>query len=231
MAQGVQVLCNKTKVCTGVQHRFGTDALLLAGFCRPRRAENAVDLCSGCGIVALAWHDLGHRGPCLAAEIDPEGTALLKESMALDGETDHIRPLTADLRALRDEAGSYHVVACNPPYFAAGPQSPDAVRARARHEDTCTLQDAADCAARLLRDGGRFSFCYPPDRLAEAFSALQKAKLQPKRLVFVKKNADSAPWLFLCEAQKNRAPGLRVLPDLLTGNGGGQGYQYLAVKD
>ena len=228
---GIQTLQNKTRVCTGQAHRFGTDALLLAAFCRPRRAELAADLCSGCGIVALAWHDLGHRGRCLAVELDPAGTELLCRSQALDGETAHIEPLTADLRGLRDrQQGAYHLVACNPPYFSAGPQSPSAVRATARHENSCTLRDAAACASRLLRDGGSFAFCYPPARLAEAFAALAAEKLEPKRLVMVKKEETSEPWLFLCEAQKNRAPGLRVLPDIITGRSSG-GYQYLALSD
>ena len=48
------------------EHRFGSDALLLARFCEPKRAQKAADLCSGCGIVALEWHDRGHRGPCTA---------------------------------------------------------------------------------------------------------------------------------------------------------------------
>lgn len=219
-------------MCTGGAHRFGTDALLLAGFCRPHRAQTAADLCSGCGIVALCWHDLGHRGPCLAVELDGQGTALLRQAQALGGPaTGHIQPLTADVRTLAlQKPHSYHLVACNPPYFAAGPRSPQPARAAARHEALCTLQDAAACAARLLRDGGRFAFCYPPARLAQAFAAVGAQGLVPKRLVFAKKDASSEPWLFLCEAQKGRAPGLRVQPDILTGSGG-QGYQYLAPPE
>ena len=77
MEVSVETLAHGTKVCISRAHRFGTDAMLLSGFARPRRAETAVDLCSGCGIVALRWHDLGHRGPCRAVEVDPEGTSLL----------------------------------------------------------------------------------------------------------------------------------------------------------
>ncbi len=226
-----QTLHNGTRVYTSQVHRFGADALLLAGFCRPRRAEQAVDLCSGCGIVALAWHDLGHRGPCLAVELAPEASALLEKSRALLPEGDHLTPLCGDLRQLAaHRPHTAHVVACNPPYFSAGPQSPHPARAAARHENSCTLTDAAACAARLLRDGGRFAFCYPPDRLAQALAAVAACGLEPKRLVFAKKEAASVPWLFLCEAQKNRASGLRVLPDILTGTGG-DGFQYLAPAE
>ncbi|MBQ8647111.1 MAG: SAM-dependent methyltransferase, partial [Oscillospiraceae bacterium] len=91
-------------------------------------------------------------------------------------------------------------------------------RAAARHEQTCSFEDTAACAARLLRDGGRFAVCHRPDQLARVLAALTAARLEPKRLAFVKQRAGDAPWLFLCEAQKNRRPGLTVLPDILPGD-------------
>ena len=66
------------------EHRFGSDALLLARFCEPKRAQKAADLCSGCGIVALEWHDRGHRGPCIGLELQPEGSALDRKSTRLN---------------------------------------------------------------------------------------------------------------------------------------------------
>ena len=75
----------------------------------------------------------------------------------------------------------------------------------------------ADCAARLLRDGGKFFLCHRPEHLSRVFCALSAAGLEPKRLRFVKKSPQAAPWLFLCEAQKGRKPGLVILPDLLPG--------------
>ena len=112
--------------------------------------------------------------------------------------------------------------ACNPPYFSAGPRSPDPARAAARHTDTCTLADAVEAAARALRDGGRFVLCHRPDQLTEVLCTLRGARLEPKRLVFVKNRAGDAPWLLLVQAQKGRRPGLRVEPDLLLTAGAAQ---------
>lgn len=81
MAQGMELLDNGTKVFTGPGAAFGTDALLLARFAMPRRKETALDLCSGCGIVALAWHDAGHRGPCTAVELDADASALCRRAV------------------------------------------------------------------------------------------------------------------------------------------------------
>ena len=80
MAQGMELLDNGTKVFTGPGAAFGTDALLLARFAMPRCKETALDLCSGCGIVSLAWHDAGHRGPCTAVELDADASALCRRA-------------------------------------------------------------------------------------------------------------------------------------------------------
>jgi len=72
---------------------------------------------------------------------------------------------------------------------------------------------------RALRDGGRFLLCQRPEQLAEILAALRAARLEPKRLAFVKNRPDAAPWLFLVEAQKGRKTGLRVEPDILIQSG------------
>lgn len=148
-------------------------------------------------------------------------SALCGQAAAENG-AEHITPVCADLRQFctaGPEQGQYDFAACNPPYFAAGPRSPDKRRAEARHTDSCTTADAVDCARRALRDGGRFLLCQRPEQLAEVLSTLRAARLEPKRLAFVKNRPDAAPWLFLVEAQKGRKTGLRVEPDVLITSG------------
>ena len=144
MEHSTEILYNKTEVYCSTVHRFGSDALLLARFCEPRRSQKAADLCSGCGIVSLEWHDRGHRGLCAAVELQPEASALLQEAVAAQG-IEHITPYLTDLRTFREGEGQFDVCACNPPYFTAGPQSTDAGRATARHETDCTLEDVCAC--------------------------------------------------------------------------------------
>ena len=187
MEHSTEILYNKTEVYCSSVHRFGSDALLLARFCPPKRGQKAADLCSGCGIVSLEWHDSGHRGPCTALELQPEASALLAEAVAAQGpELAHITPVRADLRAYREGEGSF---------------------------DLCA------CGFRLLKDGGRLALCHRPERLAEVLAVLRAHRLEPKRLAFVKNKAESAPWLFLVEAQKNRKTGLKIEPDILIAAG------------
>ena len=114
MEHSTEVLYNRTMVYCSPEHRFGSDALLLARFCEPKRAQKAADLCSGCGIVALEWHDRGHRGPCIGLELQPEGSALLSAA-AQEQDIGHLTPVCADLRTFRQGEGSFDVCACNPP--------------------------------------------------------------------------------------------------------------------
>ena len=152
MEHSTEILYNKTEVFCSAVHRFGSDALLLARFAEPKRLQRAADLCSGCGIVSLEWHDRGHRGPCAAIELQPEASALLSEALTAQN-IDHINPCCTDLRTFREGEGSFDLCACNPPYFTAGFQSSDPARATARHETDCTLEDVCRCAFRLLRAG------------------------------------------------------------------------------
>lgn len=214
-----EILDNGTRVLTAPGAAFGTDALLLARFAPPRREEHALDLCSGCGIVALCWHDMGHRGPCTALELDLQTSELCRAAVAENGpDAAHITPVCGDLRQFclpGPEHGQFDLVACNPPYFHGGPQSPSARRATARHDDTCTMQDLAACAARALRHGGRLALCQRPERLAETCAVLSASGLEPKRLALVKNKAGGRPWLFLMQARKGGRPGLELLPDVL----------------
>ena len=222
MAQGMELLDNGTKVFTGPGAAFGTDALLLARFAMPRRKETALDLCSGCGIVALAWHDAGHRGLCTAVELDADASALCRRAVQETPGAEHITALCTDLRTFcksGPEQGKYDFAACNPPYFTGGYVSPDARRATARHDGSCTMQDVAACAARALHDGGKLALCHRPEQMAAVFAALCAVGLEPTRVALVRKDEHSKPWLFLVEAQKGRKPGIRWEEDVLTGNG------------
>ena len=222
----VEILDNGTRVHTAPGATFGSDALLLARFAPPRPGDRALDLCSGCGIVALCWHDMGHRGPCTALELDAAASALCAASVAENGpDAAHIAPVCGDLRQFclaGPEREQFDLVACNPPYFHGGIRSTTPRRAEARHDDSCTLADLAACTARALRYGGILALCQRPERLAEVCTALSAAGLEPKRLAFVKNRAGDRPWLFLLQARKGGKPGLEVLPDVLISEGSAQ---------
>ncbi|MGN0594348.1 MAG: methyltransferase, partial [Hominimerdicola sp.] len=46
-------LSDKIQICISSEHRFGTDAFLLADFAKPRHKDLVCDFCTGSGIIAL----------------------------------------------------------------------------------------------------------------------------------------------------------------------------------
>lgn len=222
MQERVETLGGGVFVCVSREHRFGTDAFLLAGFSQAKKGEKVCDLCSGCGIVGLLWQREAGKRPerTYCVELQPQAAALLAHSVELSGLSGQVAAIEKDLRALtgRDiPMGSLDLCACNPPYKAAGQGliSERAEKALARHELSCPLDELCQMAAQLLRYGGRFCICQRPERLCDIFAAMRAGGLEPKRLRLVQKRPDTTPWLALIEGRRGGKPFLTVEPPLI----------------
>lgn len=210
----IEKLSDKVGVYISKEHRFGTDALLLAEFAAPKPNDRAADLCTGCGIIPMLWQCGVPPESTLAIELIPQAAALAERSAAefSDGT---VSVVCGDIRktdgVLKRE--SFTLVTCNPPYFREG--SGNARRGSegvARHDGQCTTEDVMLAASRLLTFGGRLCICQRPERLCDVLCEMRANGLEPKKLRFVSKNEDAEPWLFLAEAKKGGRPGLRVWP-------------------
>lgn len=189
---------------------YGHDAVLLANFVRAKAGERLVDLGTGTGVIALlVYAKTGAR--FLAADIDAACVSLAGQSVALNGLQEHIEVVEADMRNMNAaDYGLFDAAVCNPPYFAGGTESPNPSRRRSAFQSECTLADAAACAARLLKEGGRFFICYPARQLAPLCAALMGEKLAPKRICLVRARAGKPPYLVLVEARKNAGAGALI---------------------
>ena len=74
----------------------------------------------------------------------------------------------------------------------------------------------------MLKTGGRLYLCFPANRLAGLFSALEMAKLAPKRLRFVHPRPGKEANLVLLDAVKEGGEGLTLLPPLFLKDADGQ---------
>lgn len=197
---------------------FGTDAYLLAAFVRSRRVARAVDLGSGTGIVSLLLCQKDKARQVTAVELQPTFAELTARNAHLNGLDDRISALTADVRTLtlRDTDGAVDLVVSNPPYMRRGSGRPNAETERdlARHEVMGGIADFCAAAGRLLRTGGSFCVVWKPERLAELFAAMQKNRLEPKRMTLVHADAAREPCAVLVEAVRDAAADLRITPPL-----------------
>jgi len=212
----------RLQIAVSPEHKFGTDAFLLSDFAQVKRKDMTLDLGCGCGIIPLLWFRQPEEGPrqAWALDIQPQAIDQLQQTVARCGLEGRVIPLCQDLTELDPATlplGSFTLVTCNPPYKAPGSGILNEQEAHsiARHELRCTLDDVCAAAGRLLQSGGKFCLCQRPERLADALEALRAHKLEPKRLRFVQKRGDCAPWLFLLEARKGGRPFLQVEAPLL----------------
>lgn len=223
----VEALGSGCAVLISPDHGFGTDALLLADFADPKRNAPCMDLGTGCGIIPMLWKRNGVSADIYGLELQEKGFDQFRRAIALCEEQglpmDNVHALCGDLRDLDPLSlplGSFRTVTMNPPYkpVDTGIISGSEADRIARHETTCTMDDAAAAAERLLNFGGNFAVCHRPERLPDVLEAFRAHSIEPKRLRFVQKNAHTPPWLFLLEGRKGGKPFLKVLPPLLTQN-------------
>lgn len=189
---------------------YGHDAVLLANFTRAKAGERLADLGTGTGVIALLV--CAKTGASVVAvDIDAACVALAQKSVELNGLQDRIEVMEADIRTMGAAAlGVFDAAVCNPPYFAGGTESPNPSRRRSAFQGECTLWDAAACAGRILKNGGRFFICYPARLLAPLCAALMGEKLAPKRVCLVRARAGKPPYLVLVEARKNARAGAAI---------------------
>ena len=189
---------------------FGTDALLLASFVRPRPGGTGVELGAGSGIVSLLCACRAGFSHIECVEVQPEYADLCRRNVRLNGLDGVITVKEADLR---DETAfdgrEADAVFANPPYMktVSGFASADPGRNAARHEVWGGIDDFCRTAARRLRFGGTFSVVWRPDRMTDLFCALRQCGLEPKKAVFVSSRTGAAPSLLLIESRKGGAHG------------------------
>ena len=157
--------------------------------------------------------------------MDIQADAIDQFSQAITecGVQDCVTPVCADLKQLWQDAPLERcdLVTCNPPYkaYQSGMESQLTAQKIARHEILCNIADVCQAASRLLKFGGRLCICNRSERLADCIAAMQQFHIEPKRLQFVSKNPDTAPWLFLLEGRKGGKPFLNVLPQFYIRDG------------
>ena len=200
------------------QFSLSTDSIALADFARVFSGARVCDLGCGCGALGLLLLAKCETLQVTGVEIQEPAARCAAENAAQNG-LSQFSVLHGDLREYRTllPANGFDIVVSNPPYYpVSGGAAPDKLPlAIARSEVCCTLSDLCACAAWCLRFGGSFFLVHKPERLADLMVFLRAARLEPKRLRFVRHSAASAVSLVLLEARLGGKPGLQIEPELV----------------
>ncbi len=214
-------LGNGIEICISNEHRFGTDAFLLADFASPRHKDSVCDLCSGSGIIALLMIRNFKPAYVSAVEIQQKAAEQIRLARGIEGLC-KFEVFEADLKEWKSES-ELDLITCNPPYKInnTGIKNKQDAVTIARHEILCDINDVCECAARNLKFGGRLCICNRPERLCDTMDAMRKNGVEPKRLRMVQKMPTSPPWLFLIEGKKGSKPYMDIEAPLYTTDGNG----------
>ena len=201
---------------------YGVDSVLLAAFAagetgaRPAAANSRIaDLGTGCGIIAFI---LAHKLPgssVLAIEKSPDAADRAARACDMNGMTERVSILCSDINDVKGRH-DFDAVVSNPPYFrrSAGAASHTDERYISRHETTADIGDFARTASSMLRRGGDLYLVHRPDRLADIFTAMRDAGIEPKELQMVVPAACQPANIVLVHGIKDAGPELKVLPEI-----------------
>ena len=198
---------------------FGMDAVLLSGFARVKPGERVLDLGTGTGIIPILLEAKTEGEHFTGLEIQEAMADMAKRSVLLNHLEHMVDLKTGDIK----EAGrifggaSFDVVTTNPPYMndSHGLKNPDMVKAIARHEVLCSLEDVVREAAKVLKPGGCLYMVHRPHRLIEIITELTKYRLEPKRMKLVYPFVDKEANMVLIEAAKGGKSMLKVEKPLI----------------
>ena len=216
--------------------KFGTDALLLAGFL-PGKLGNAAEFGCGSGGISLLAAYRGKAEHIDALELNPVEAEIARENVCLNHLEEKITVICSDLREFASESrrkGCYDTIFSNPPYMKPGHgfASSDPGRDDARRENNGDIFDFAAAAAALLRTGGCFYTVYLPSRIADLMTALRASGLEPKKIVSVCGDPEHKPSLILTAAKKGASPSVDVFENFfIRRSDGTPGQRYASMLE
>ncbi len=214
----MEKLSDTLSICVTPDHKFGTDAFLLAAFANAKHRDKIVDLGTGCGIIPLILYKKFSPEIIYGLDIQKKAIEQFKYTVSFCNLTDRIFPLEGDLKNVKGllPFDTFDIVTCNPPYKTAntGILNEKTSHQIARHEIMCNIFDVCKTASLLLKTGGKLCLCQRPERLADVIIAMRQNNIEPKKLRMVAKNENSSPWLFLIEGKKGSAPYMDIEPTL-----------------
>ncbi len=213
---GYKIIQNTEGFC------FGIDAVLLSGFAKVKKGENALDLCTGTGVIPILLEAKTQGKHFSAIEIQPSVADMAARSVLLNKLQDKINIVTGDIKECSNyfNENSFDVITCNPPYMVNGSgymceSSPKAI---SRHEILCNIDDVFAAAYKMLKYGGRMYMVHRCERLPDIFNSARKYNIEPKTMRLIETRKGKAPELVLLELIRGGKPGLKVMPSLIIYN-------------
>lgn len=193
---------------------FTSDAVLLANLTKVKKGDIVADFGTGSGIIAVLIAAKTNAAKIYALEKQKIMCDLASKNVLHNGLEEKIQVVEGDIADAQKIFGkeSLNVVVCNPPYFrkGSGAEREREEIAISRHESSCDLKGIIRSAAQVLKWGGAFYMVHKIDRMAEAIGYMHSFSLEVKNITLVYPKADRQADVFIAEARKNGASGMKL---------------------
>lgn len=210
--RGLKIIQNPDWFC------FSIDAVLLAYFVTLKSGDQAADLGTGTGVIPLLLAARSRQIHTLGLEIHPQVVEMAQRTVLLNQLDNLIEIRQGDIKTASQEVGrgKMNLVTCNPPYAktCSGKVSGCSLKASARTEILCQLEDVIREGAALLNSDGRLALVHRPTRLTDILTLMRQYGVEPKRLRLVCPLPGKEPNLVLVEGIRHGRHSLAVEPPL-----------------
>ena len=163
-----------------------------------------LDIGTGTGLIALMMAQRYPQAQVTAIDIDPQAVQQARENVAASPFADRITIIEGDIRRL--SLPPFEAIVCNPPYFDASLESPDAQRTLARHTSSLSYRELMTCAWRLLSESGELSVVIPFDCKSRLEAEAILTGFHLTRTCAVRTTPTKPPRRFLLAFQKHPKP-------------------------
>ena len=185
-----------------------------------------LDIGTGTGLIALMMAQRYPQAQVTAIDIDPQAVRQARENVAASPFADRITIIEGDIRQLSTPTTTnvtspslplyspftppslppFDTIVCNPPYFDASLESPDAQRTLARHTSSLSYRELMTCAWRLLSESGELSVVIPFDCKSRLEAEAILTGFHLTRSCAVRTTPTKPPRRFLLAFQKHPTP-------------------------
>jgi tRNA1Val (adenine37-N6)-methyltransferase len=195
-------------------YRYNSDTLFLWDFISKSRVSgNVLDVGSGSGILGIL---LKRDFPKIVLH-SAEKQEIFQELTKRNSEINRVENIvfSGDFTEI-DFRIQFDLIVSNPPFYnPAVIQSKDTVLNTARYSQHLPINKFFKKVARILKERGRFIFCYDVKEFVNLGIELEKNRLKIERVRFVYPKEDKNSSLIIIETRKGSKSALKVEPPLI----------------
>lgn len=103
MEYNYERLSDNIKIAVSPDHTFGTDAVILSHFAKPKYKDKALDMGTGCGIIPLLWLRDERQTDVHCLDIQQNAFEQVNASIKYNNLDSRLTPHLCDLRKINEE--------------------------------------------------------------------------------------------------------------------------------